>query len=225
MTILLLIRHGENDVMLRRLAGRMPGVILNEKGRRQALELAEALTQVPLNAVYSSPLERAVETARPLAERHHLEVQDRPALMEADYGEWQGKTYKQLGRMNKWKGIAQKPSQIRFPGGESFIEVQQRAVSELDGLVREWQLPETAETKQEQVVAVVTHADIISLSLTHYLNMALDDFLRLSIAPASISIVQYDGTGLPKVIGINQPAHFTWPEPPRLKSSRTRSQK
>lgn len=222
MTILLLIRHGENDVMRVRLAGRTPGVSLNAEGHRQAQDLAGALSQVPLKAVYSSPLARAVETAQPLAEGHHLIVQVRPALIEVDYGRWQGRTYRQLRRTDLWKKLLEKPSKICFPGGETFIEVQQRVVDELDGLAREWQLPAGAEPAPEQVIAVVAHADIIRLALAHYLNMPLDDFFRLSVAPASVSIVQYDGIGQPKVSAINHAARFVWPSAPPAKPGRRR---
>jgi len=224
MTILLLIRHGENDFMLRHLTGRTPGVSLNETGRRQAQEMSDALLHAPLKAVYSSPLARAVETAQPLAQSHNLIVQTRPALIEVDYGEWQGRTYKQLGRLKKWKALLEKPSQIRFPGGETFGEVQHRVAAELDGLIREWQLPPDPEKKPDQVVAVVAHADIIRLALAYYLNMALDDYLRLWVAPASLSIVQHDGSGRPRVHCINQAAQFTWPEPQPPKTRRKRSQ-
>ncbi|MHB8191742.1 MAG: histidine phosphatase family protein [Bellilinea sp.] len=223
MTILLLIRHGENDVMLRHLTGRTPGVSLNEKGHKQAEKLAEALIHAPLKAVYSSPLARAVETAQPLAQSHNLIVQTRPALIEVDYGEWQGRTYKQLGRLKMWKALLEKPSQIRFPGGETLSEVQQRITAELEGLIREWQLPADPKKKPDQVIAVVAHADIIRLALAYYLNMALDDYLRLWVAPASLSVVQHDGSGRPRVLNINQAAHFTWPEPQPPKTHRKSS--
>ncbi len=219
MTILLLIRHGENDVMRRRLTGRMPGVSLNATGRRQAQELAEVLKQVPLKAVYSSPLERTIYTALPVAESHGLAVQIRQALIEIDYGRWQGRTYKQLRRTNLWKKLAEKPSEICFPDGETFVAVQQRVTAELDRLAGEWQLPAGGEPAPQQVIAVVAHADIVRLALAHYLNMPLDDFLRLTIAPASISIVQHDGIERPKVIAINHAAYFSWPEPPSSKKS------
>ena len=103
MTLLLLIRHGENDFMQRRLTGRTAGISLNAKGRQQAQTLADALTHAPIKAIYASPLERAVETAQPLALAHGLEIQIRPALIEVDYGRFQGRTYKQLARTNLWK--------------------------------------------------------------------------------------------------------------------------
>lgn len=220
MTILLLIRHGENDVMRRRLAGRTPGVSLNAAGQRQAQDLAEALKQAPLKAVYSSPLERAVETAQPLAESHGLTVQVRPALIEIDYGMWQGRTYKQLGRTNLWKKLTEKPSEIRFPGGETFLMVQQRVAAELDSLARAWQLPAGTEPAPQQVIAVVAHADIVRLALAHFLNMALDDFLRLTIAPASVSAVQIDGNSRPKVLNINHAVRLSWPDTTPVKKER-----
>ncbi len=213
MTLLLLIRHGENDVMQRHLTGRAPGVSLNGKGRQQAELMADALTHAPIKAVYSSPLERAIETAEPLALRRHLSVQLRPNLIEVDYGNWQGRTYKQLGRSSLWKALLEKPSQIRFPGGETMAEVQQRVVEDLDTLAHEWLTVDADGKAEEQLIAVVAHADVIRLALAHYLNMALDDFLRLTVNPASLSIVQSDGSGRPKVICINQQPNFAWPAP------------
>lgn len=227
MTLLLLIRHGENDYMLRRLTGRTADISLNAKGRQQAQTLAEALTHAPLKAIYTSPLERAIETAHPLAVAHGLEPQIRPALIEVDYGSFQGRTYKQLKRTNLWKTMLESPTSIRFPDGETFAEVQQRVVAELDKIVREWQQPENtdatgaAEKLDEAVIAVFAHADIVRLALTHYLNMPLDDFFRLMVGPASVSMVQSNGSSRPRVICINQTAHFSWPEPkPQRKKSK-----
>jgi len=219
MTLLLLIRHGENDYMLRRLTGRTAGISLNAKGQQQAQGLADALVHAPLRAIYASPLERAVETAQPLAQSHSLEIQVRTGLIEVDYGRFQGRTYKQLARTNLWKILLEKPSQIRFPDGETFSEVQQRVAAELETLVGEWQARVEAEKTadgnkvEEAVIAVVAHADIVRLALAHYLNMPLDDFLRLMVGPASVSMVQSDGSSRPRVICINQTANFSWPEP------------
>ena len=219
MTLLLLIRHGENDYMLRRLTGRTAGISLNAKGQQQAQGLADALVHAPLRAIYASPLERAVETAQPLAQSHSLEIQVRTGLIEVDYGRFQGRTYKQLARTNLWKILLEKPSQIRFPDGETFSEVQQRVAAELETLVGEWQARVEAEKTadgnkvEEAVIAVVAHADIVRLALAHYLNMPLDDFLRLMVGPASVSMVQSNGSSRPRVICINQTANFSWPEP------------
>ena len=226
MTLLLLIRHGENDYMLRRLTGRTAGISLNAKGQQQAQGLADALVHAPLRAIYASPLERAVETAQPLAQSHSLEIQVRTGLIEVDYGRFQGRTYKQLARTNLWKLLLEKPSQIRFPDGETFSEVQQRVAAELETLVGEWQARVEAEKTadgnkvEEAVIAVVAHADIVRLALAHYLNMPLDDFLRLMVGPASVSMVQSNGSSRPRVICINQTANFSWPEPRSPKKHR-----
>jgi len=226
MTLLLLIRHGENDYMLRRLTGRTAGISLNAKGQQQAQGLADALVHAPLRAIYASPLERAVETAQPLAQSHSLEIQVRTGLIEVDYGRFQGRTYKQLARTNLWKILLEKPSQIRFPDGETFSEVQQRVAAELETLVGEWQARVEAEKTadgnkvEEAVIAVVAHADIVRLALAHYLNMPLDDFLRLMVGPASVSMVQSNGSSRPRVICINQTANFSWPEPRSPKKHR-----
>src|SRR3954452_18283038 len=102
MTTILLIRHGENNMVGKRLAGRLPDVHLNDRGKQQAQQLAEALCKAPLKAIYSSPLERAVETAEPLAAELGLPVQIAPGLIELGYGDWQGKTLKQLSRLKLW---------------------------------------------------------------------------------------------------------------------------
>lgn len=204
--------------MRRRLTGRAPGVSLNDRGRQQAQVLAEALTDAPLQAVYSSPLERAVETAQPLAQAHNLPVTIRPALLEVDYGRFQGRTYKQLARTNLWKTLQVTPTAVRFPGGETFAEVQTRVAADLDALIQQWQPAEPIppdERPPEAVIAVVAHADIVRLALAHYLNLPLDDFLRLTVGPASFSIIHSDRQSRPGVICINQQARFEWPQPPK----------
>lgn len=224
MTLILLIRHGENDVMHRRLAGRLPGVHLNENGRKQAQALARALEHAPIEAVYSSPLERALETAQPLAEARGLTVQIRPALSEVDYGDWQGRTYKQLRRARLWKTVQDDPASVRFPNGETLVEVQQRVIEELEHLARLHTRP-TQEGQQqppEAVIAAVAHGDIIRLALAHYLNMAVNDFHRLTIFPASLSMIRLQPEQRPLVIHVNQIAGFSWPPPPPPEKPRKR---
>lgn len=219
MTLILLIRHGENDVMHRRLAGRLPGVHLNENGRKQAQALARALEHAPIEAVYSSPLERALETAQPLAEARGLTVQIRPALSEVDYGDWQGRTYKQLRRAKLWKTVQDDPASVRFPNGETLVEVQQRVIVELEHLARLHTRPPQEDQQQppEAVIAAVAHGDIIRLALAHYLNMTINDFHRLTIFPASLSLIRLQPEQRPLVIHINQIAGFNWPPPPAEK--------
>ena len=200
MPTLLLIRHGENDVMHRRLTGRMPEVHLNKRGCEQAEQLAEMLKDAPIKAIYSSPLERAVETADPLARRLGLPVQIAPGLIEVNYGDWQGRTYKQLRRLRLWKQLQQSPGSIRFPRGESLVEVQQRALQEIESHFDE----------ANDVVAFFAHADIVRLVMAHYLNMRIDDYQRLVIHPASVSIVQITEENT-RVLAVNQVHTLSWP--------------
>jgi probable phosphoglycerate mutase len=196
MTTLLLIRHGENNLVGKRLAGRLPGIHLNQIGRQQAEQIAQALGKAPLKAIYSSPLERAVETAEPLASALDLPVQIAPGLVEVGYGDWQGKTLKQLARYRLWKVVQEKPSEMRFPGGESLVEVQQRAVAEIERIV--------AAHEEAELVACFSHGDIIRLLLAHFLGMPLDLFQRIMTSTASISVVHIDKAGRPYLAHINQ---------------------
>jgi probable phosphomutase (TIGR03848 family) len=196
--IILLIRHAENDVMYRRLAGRLPGVHLNRRGQQQALALARMLLGMPVQALYSSPLERAVETAEPLARALGLRIEMRPGLNEVDFGRWQGRSYKQLQRTQLWQVLQATPSRVRFPEGEALSDAQQRVVAELEDLA------------VEGMIACVTHADVIRLALLHYLNMALDDLHRLVIAPASVSAILVGERG-PQVLFFNRTPDLEWP--------------
>ena len=118
---ILLIRHGHNEYVGKgRLAGRLPGILLDERGLTQARELAKALADVPIKAVYSSPLSRAIETGKPVAAAHKLKVINREGLLELDMGSWEGKTIKQVARTKLWKSVQFTPSLARFPQGESF---------------------------------------------------------------------------------------------------------
>ncbi|HHH83421.1 MAG TPA: phosphoglycerate mutase [Chloroflexi bacterium] len=181
MTILHLIRHGHNEYIEKGLlAGRLPGVHLSERGKRQAESLARATAQVPLRAVYASPLERTMETARPIAEAHGLEVAPRPGLIEIGYGTWQGRSFKVLRRRKLWRTLLAAPSLVRFPQGESFMEAQARVVTELEAL-------RGLHPGKRAAIACVTHADIIKLAIAHYLGLPLDLFRRLVVEPGSIT--------------------------------------
>jgi len=209
MPLLLLIRHGENEfVKTGKLAGQLPDVHLNERGRKQAAELAEALKDVPLKAIYSSSLERAVETATPIAEGRKLEIQLRPQLMDNDIGKWQGRTLKQLRRIKKWKIVQQAPSRFKFPEGESFLETQMRIASCLDEMA--------ASHKPKDIVAVVFHADPIKLAVAHYLGMPLDHFQRLGCDTASITVLYVSETGA-HLIKLNQRPPFDFLMKPEKK--------
>jgi len=200
MPLLLLIRHGENEyVKTGKLAGRLPGIHLNERGRKQAAELAEALKQIPLKAIYSSPLERAVETAEPIVEGRKLEIQLRPELMDNDIGKWQGRSLKQLNRTKIWKKVQQAPSRFKFPEGESFLETQTRIASCLDDIA--------ASHKPKDIVAVVFHADPIKLAVAHYMGIPLDHFQRLACDTGSVTVLYLSEMGA-HLIKLNQQPPF-----------------
>lgn len=211
MTTLLLIRHGENDFVGKRLAGRLPGVHLNERGQQQAQVLAQALARAPLKAIYSSPLERARETAAPLAQVLGLEVIIEPGLNEIDVGQWQGRYIRQLRRLKAWKAVQTQPSAFRFPQGETFAEAQIRAVDALQRI---------AERHPEEAVACFSHADVIRLVTAYFLNMPLDSFQRLGADTASITVVHLGKDGQVGVPRFNQVVAFMWPEEKKKPASR-----
>lgn len=190
---LLMIRHAENDWVGERLAGWTPDVHLNEEGRDQAAALAQRLAKVPLSAIYSSPLERTLETAQPLAEVHDLIVQVREGLGETRFGEWTGRDLKDLQKEELWPVVQVYPGGARFPGGESLREVQARLVAELDTI---------RDAHPGEIVAVVSHSDPIKLAAAHYAGLPLDLFQRLTISPASVTAFSFTRYG-PRFICLN----------------------
>jgi probable phosphoglycerate mutase len=181
MAIILLIRHGENDWVGKKLAGRLPGVHLNQNGLNQAQALAATLQNLPIKAIFSSPLERALETAQPLADVKKMEISICENLSEINFGGWQGKTIKQMRRLKLWETVQKHPSQMQFPNGESFIAAQNRLVDCIT------QISENHESFD--LVACFSHSDAIRLLVAYYLNIPLDSFQRIHINTASISTI------------------------------------
>jgi probable phosphomutase (TIGR03848 family) len=205
MPTILLIRHGENDyVKTGRLAGRMPGVHLNEKGRKQAEAVAEALCMMlpaeRVKAIYSSPLERTMETANPIAKAFNLQIIPRDGLIETQYGEWQDKKVKGLSRLKVWKNVQSAPSLFTFPGGESFAETQMRICNEIYGLLRQFE--------QKDILICVSHADPIKLAVAYFLGLPLDLFQRLHVSPASINALYID-QGISRLLTLNYDLSFS----------------
>jgi probable phosphomutase (TIGR03848 family) len=192
-TNLLLIRHALNDWVGERLAGWTPEVHLNDEGRAQVETLVQRLAEVPLGAVYSSPLERAMETATPLARSHGLTVQVREGLGETRYGAWTGKSLKELKDDKLWPVVQVYPGGARFPGGESMREVQTRMVVVLDAI---------RDAHPEETVAIVSHSDPIGMAVAHYAGLPLDLFQRLTISPASITAFSFTTFG-PRLLCLN----------------------
>jgi probable phosphoglycerate mutase len=195
MLYMLLIRHATNDWVGERLAGWTAGVHLNEQGRAQATALAVRLAEVPLAAIYSSPLERALETAQPLADARKLAVQIREGLGETRYGEWTGRYLKDLKGEDLWPVVQVHPGGVRFPGGESLREVQSRMVAELDA-IRE------AHAANASTIAVFSHSDPISMAVAHYVGLPLDLFQRLTVSPASVTAFAFTRFG-PRLVCLN----------------------
>jgi probable phosphomutase (TIGR03848 family) len=204
MPIFLLIRHGENDYVRKGLmAGRLPGVHLNKKGHIQAQAVADKLVGAPVKAIYSSPLERAVETAEPISQALGLDVILRPDLIEVDVGDWQNQSVKRLSRQKIWKTVSHAPSRMQFPGGETFAEAQIRICNEIDFLSRQH--------GPKELVICVSHADPIRLAVAYFLGLPLDLFQRLYIAPASITVLDIGDVGS-KLLTLNYEISFTLPK-------------
>jgi probable phosphoglycerate mutase len=205
MPTILLIRHAENDYVKKGLmAGRLPNIHLNEKGRLQVQALTERLSKAPIKAVYTSPLERAIETAEPLAKALGLEAIICPALAETDIGEWENQSHKKLRRLKAWKIVQGAPSLFRFPGGESFAECQGRIVAEIETL--------RTQHDEKDLIACVSHADPIKLAVAYYLGLPLDHFQRLSASPASITALHISEMGS-RLLSLNFDPSFNLSKP------------
>jgi probable phosphoglycerate mutase len=193
MTVLLLIRHAQTDAAGKRLTGWSQGVHLNARGHREAQGLADRLDGIPIDAIYSSPLERCRETIAPLARRRGLSIAARRGLLEVDYGDWTGRTISQLRRTKLWRSVQQAPSTVRFPNGESFLGVQARADAEVGRI---------AGAHPAGTVAVVTHADVVRLLIAHHAGMHTDHVQRLVVDPASLTVVAVS-EGMTRLLKVN----------------------
>ena len=212
MTILLLIRHAHTDAAGKRLMGWSRGVHLNDRGRREATELVGRLEGLPVRAVYASPLERCRETAAPFARARGLSVSVRRGLLEVDYGDWTGRTIADVRRTKRWRLVQHTPSRFRFPGGESLLDVQTRAVAEIERIAR---------AHPRDVVAVVTHADVVRLVLLHYAGMHLDGLQRLVVDPASVSVLAMQDGGV-RVLKVNDTGGLSGLVPRRVTRGKVR---
>jgi probable phosphomutase (TIGR03848 family) len=181
MTKFLLIRHAATDTAGKKLTGRMAGVHLNERGMKQAQHLAERLANIPIAAIYSSPLERAIETAKPLAKGHHLQTIIQQDFIEIDFGEWTDCSFEELRSQKQFQLFNTFRSTTRIPGGESMMEAQTRMIAGLQQLCLQ---------HPNETVAVVSHADTIKAAVTYYAGIPLDLFQRIEISPASVSIIE-----------------------------------
>ena len=178
-----LIRHASCSGLGQTLWGRTPGVCLNETGKLQAQRLAERFRGMTLQAIYSSPLERALETAETIARSMNLEVTKNPAFDEINFGEWTGKSFDTLSSDESWRQFNRDRSTTRIPGGESFLEVQTRVVTGLERLTSQ---------HTNARVAIVSHADVIKAAVGYFAATPIDLLQRIEISPGSVSVVAMD---------------------------------
>lgn len=198
MTKFLLIRHATTDTVGKRLSGRTAGVSLNENGVSQAHRLAERLSGLPINALYSSPLERAVETAAPIAQAQGLETIISEDFLEMNFGNWTNRTFEELNHDFQFQLFNSFRSSTRIPGGELMLEAQSRIITGLEQLRAK---------HPHETVAIVSHADLIKAAVAYYAGIHLDMFQRLEISPASVSVIEmYDETA--RIMVVNDTGGF-----------------
>ena len=193
-TLVLLVRHGQTPTTGKLLPGRAPGLHLAEAGIEQARRAAERIAALPhIDAIYSSPLERARETAAPIAAATGTKVTVDKGLLECDFGDWTGAELRKLMKLPEWNTVQRYPSGFRFPNGESFAEMQTRMVGAIDDLVAR---------HPGQTIVAVSHADPIKAAVAQALGTHLDLFQRIVISPCSISAILYSAGG-PAVLATN----------------------
>lgn len=200
MTQFLLIRHATNDyVKTGRLAGWLPGVHLNDEGKAQAEALGKRLAEAPIKYLYSSPLDRTLETAAAIQQHHpQLTIIPCPDAGEVRYGDWEGLSMGVLRGRKLWQVIQEYPSRAEFPNGETLRGAQTRIVNLLEKLRVD---------HPDEMVVVVSHADMIKMAVAHYLGTHLDNYQRVEISPASITTLML-GHSRPYVGTVNDVAHL-----------------
>jgi probable phosphomutase (TIGR03848 family) len=203
-TLVLFVRHGQTPTTGKVLPGRARGLLLSDKGQQQAEHAAERIAalqtdQRKIAAVYASPLERTQETAKPIARALGLRVRRNQGLLEADFGEWTGAELKRLYKKPEWRTVQRNPSGFRFPGGESFTEMQARICGAIDRL---------RAAHPGQTVVAVSHADPIKAAVAHAMGTHLDLFQRIVVSPCSVSAVLYGVDG-PVVLAVNSTGDLT----------------
>jgi probable phosphoglycerate mutase len=207
-TTLVLLRHGLTALTGPVLAGRTPGVHLDDRGWKQVEAVAERLAGTAFTAVVSSPLERCVETAF-TATNQAVEVDERFA--ECEYGEWTGRPLRELAKDPMWKVVQQHPSAAVFPGGEALRDVQHRAVA----AVRDW----NARLGPDATWLACSHGDVIKAVVADALGLHLDQFQRISVDPCSLTVITYTETR-PFLVRLNDTGSSSLPAPPKSRRRR-----
>jgi probable phosphoglycerate mutase len=215
MTTLVLVRHGLTEMTGPKLAGHTPGLHLDERGWKQARDVAARLLPVPFDAIISSPLDRCLDTASALIEGRDLELIVDERVVEVRYGEWTGRELKALAKEPLWKVVQQHPSAAVFPGGEGLAAVSARAVD----AVREW----NATLGPDATYVICSHGDVIKAIVADALGLHLDQFQRVSVDPCSVSVIRYTDTR-PFVVRVNDTGGSVDALlPPKKKSTRSKT--
>jgi probable phosphoglycerate mutase len=206
---LLLIRHGQTSWNVEhRLPGQIPGVELNETGRKQAARLADALTIIPISAIISSPLERAYETAKILAQQYKLDIQFEPDLMDTELGHWTGQSFDELSKNDPaWKAFVKDPT-VAPEDVETFPHVQERAVAAIE----RWRKLDSIGAYP----AFVAHADVVKLLIAHYTGLEAKRAGSFMIDNASVSLIELDSEQSPRVLAIGWNPQPGWLKLPFL---------
>lgn len=193
-TTVLLVRHGQTPTTGKVLPGRAKGLHLAETGIAQAERAGERIAALGrAKAIYASPMERTQDTAAPIAKACKLRIRTRDGLNECDFGKWTGRKLTDLYKLPEWQTVQKYPSGFRFPGGESFAEMQARITGTIVDLVAD---------HPGDTIVCVSHADTIKAAVAHALGTHLDQFQRIVISPCSISAIIYTPTG-PTVLAVN----------------------
>lgn len=197
-TRILLVRHGVTGTTGKVLPGRAEGLNLSADGHDQAQQLAARISDVgQVTAVYSSPLERTLQTAAPIAGALDLGIAVNEGLLECDFGQWTGASLPDLAKKPEWKLVQNNPSAFRFPDGESFLEMQMRIVATLVDI---------ANQHPGEMVVAVSHADPIKAAVSFAAGAHLDQFQRFVISPCSVSVLLVTD-GIFHVLSVNSTGH------------------
>ena len=197
---LVLIRHAHSQSNASGvLSGRIPNVHLSAKGLKQAEQLSERLGSFPVAQLRISPMERCFETISPWLNTYapksnsKLEPITDPMINEVDYGDWSGKRLATLSRKKEWKTVQESPSRMYFPGGEGIAAMQARVMKSVH---------EVASLPDSKVAVFVSHGDVIKSIVASALGMHLDEFQRIIIDPASVSVIEYNSVK-PRILLVN----------------------
>ncbi|WP_375499068.1 MSMEG_4193 family putative phosphomutase [uncultured Jatrophihabitans sp.] len=221
MSTVFLVRHGLTAMTGPVLAGRTPGVHLDERGVKQAAAVAERIAAVPLTAIVTSPLDRCLETSQAIRDAQRAagrepewHVDER--IIECDYGDWTAKPFKELMKQPMWKVVQSQPSAAQFPGGEKLTDMSARVIE----AVRDWD----SRLAADAVWVACAHGDIIKAIVADALGLHLDQYQRLVPDPCSVSIIRYTDTR-PYVIKVNDTgSDLAGFAPPKKRQRRPKSQ-